>query len=146
MFKTKIIQNVFIVMTMFFAGFGEIFSAPASPRLFEITQPNGSKFKAYLRGDEYFSWWESEEGMVLFRNMVSGYFEYAKMSIIENKEQLVSTGVIFIAEAETTIPNANISNILKLNLGKIWRQKRNDARKLLQEKLEKQRQSVINNQ
>ena len=146
MIKTKIIQNLFIVMIMFFASFDEIFSAPASPRLFEITQPNGAKFKAFLRGDEYFSWWESEEGMVLFRNMVSGYFEYAKMSKIEDKEELVSTGVKFFAGDETSIPNTHISNINKLNLGRIWRQKREDARKILEEKLEKQKKSITNNQ
>ena len=69
---------------MFFAGFCDIFAAPALPSLLEITQPNGAKFEAYLRGDEYFSWWESEKGTVLFRNLESGYFEYAKISIIDN--------------------------------------------------------------
>ena len=64
---------------MSFAGFGYIFAAPALPSLLAITQPNGAKFKAYLRGDEYFSWWESEKGTVLFRNLESGYFEYAKI-------------------------------------------------------------------
>ena len=82
---------------MCFAVFGDIFAVPALPRLFKITQPNGAEFKAYLRGDEYYSWWESEKGMILFRNMESGYFEYAKISFIEEKEQLVSTGVAFVA-------------------------------------------------
>ena len=77
---------------MSFAGFGYIFAAPALPSLLEITQPNGAKFKAYLRGDEYFSWWESEKGTVLFRNLKSGYFEYAKISMIDDKEKLVATG------------------------------------------------------
>ena len=129
-------------MTMYFAGFGSIYAAPALPSLLEITQPNGSKFKAYLRGDEYFSWWESEKGMILFRNMESGYFEYAKISLIESKEQLVSTGVIFDAGEEASLPSARILNMTKLNLVKIWRQKREDARKHLQRILEKQRESV----
>ena len=72
MLKTKIIKNFFIAMTMCFAGFGFIYAASALPNLLEITQPNGAKFKAYLRGDEYFSWWESEKGTVLFRNLKSG--------------------------------------------------------------------------
>ena len=74
MLNTKIIKNLFIAMIMSFAGFSYIFAAPALPSLLEITQPNGAKFKAYLRGDEYFSWWESEKGTVLFRNLESGYF------------------------------------------------------------------------
>ena len=129
-------------MTMCFAVFGDIFAVPALPRLLKITQPNGAEFKAYLRGDEYFSWWESEKGTLLFRNMESGYFEYAKISLIENKEQIVSTGVIFVAGEETSILSARILNMNKLNLVKIWRQKREDATKHLQGILEKQNESV----
>ena len=127
---------------MSFAGFGYIFAAPALPSLLEITQPNGVKFKAYLRGDEYFSWWESEKGTVLFRNLESGYFDFAKISMIDDKEKLVSTGVIFVAGEEISVSSARFSKITKLYLGKIWRQKREDARKRLQEILEKQKQSV----
>ena len=128
-------------MTICFAGFSYIFATPALPSLLEITQPNGDKFKAYLRGDEYFSWWESENGTVLFRNLKSGYFEYAKISMIDDKEKLVTTGVIFAAGGETTVSSARFSKMTKLNLGKIWRQKREDARKRLLEILEKQKQS-----
>ena len=123
---------------MCFAGYGYIFAAPALPSLLEITQPNGAKFKAYLRGDEYFSWWESEKGTVLFRNLKSGYFEYAKISMIDDKEKLVSTGFIFFAGEESSVASARFSKMTKFNLGKIWRQKREDARKRLQGILEKQ--------
>ena len=126
---------------MSFAGFGYIFAAPALPSLLEITQPNGAKFKAYLRGDEYFSWWESEKGTVLFRNLESGYFDFAKIAMIDNEEKLVSTGVIFAEREETSVTSARFSKMTKLNLGKIWRQKREDARKRLLEILEKQKQS-----
>ena len=141
MLKTKIIRNLFIALTVCFAGFGDIFAAPALPNLLEITQPNGAKFKAYLRGDEYFSWWESENGTVLFRNLESGYFEYAKISMIDDKEKLVTTAVIFVAGEETSVSSARFSKMTKLNLCKIWRQKREDARKRLQEILEKQKHS-----
>ena len=141
MLKTQIIKNLFIAMIMSFAGFSYIFAAPALPSLLEITQPNGAKFKAYLRGDEYFSWWESEKGTVLFRNLESGYFEFAKISVIDNEEKLVSTGVIFVEREETSVTSASFTKTTKLSLGKIWRQKREDARKRLQEILEKQKQS-----
>ena len=141
MLKTKIIRNLFIAITMCFAGFAGILAAPALPNLLEITQPNGAKFKAYLRGDEYFSWWQSEKGTVLFRNLESGYFEYAKISMIDDKEKLVSTGIIFVAGEETSISSSRFSKMTKLNLSKIWMQKREEARKRLQEILEKQRQS-----
>ena len=141
MLKTKIIRNFFIAITMCFAGFSDILAAPALPNLLEITQPNGAKFKAYLKGDEYFSWWQSEKGTVLFRNLESGYFEYAKISMIDDKEKLVSTGVIFAAGDETSSSSVRFSKMTKFNLGKIWRQKREDARKRLLEILEKQNQS-----
>ena len=131
---------------MFFTCFSDIFAAPALSSLLEITQPNGAKFKAYLRGDEYFSWWESENGTVLFRNLESGYFEYAKISMIDDKEKLISTGVIFVEREETSVTSARFTKFTKLNLGKMWREKREDARKYLQDILEKQKRSGINNQ
>ena len=136
------IKNLFIAVIMSFAGFCDIFAAPALPSLLEITQPNGAKFKAYLRGDEYFSWWESEKGTVLFRNLESGYFDFAKISMIDDKEKLVSTGVIFVEREETSVTSVRFTKTTKLSLGKIWRQKREDARKRLQEILGKQKQSV----
>ena len=141
MLKIKIIKNLFISIIIFFISFSVIFAVPASPNLMEITQPNGAKFRAYLKGDEYFSWWESEKGLALYRNLESGYFEYAKISIIDQKEKLVTTGVIFISGEEPAIPNARISKLTKLSLGKIWKGKRNQARKKLQKNLEKQKQA-----
>ena len=123
---------------MWFVGFANIFAVPALPDLMEITQPNGVKFKAYLRGDEYFSWWESEKGEALFRNLDSGYFEYAKISMIDEKEELVPTGIMFVSGEEAP---AAISSISNQDLGKIWMEKREQARKKLQEILEKQKQS-----
>ena len=127
---------------MIFTGYGQIFAAPALPSLLDITQPNGNKFRAFLRGDEYFSWWESEKGTVLFRNLKSGYFEYAKISMIDDKEELVTTGVIFTVGEGTSDSSARFSKIKKYNLVKIWRQKRENAKKRLQEILEKQNRSV----
>ena len=126
---------------MTFTGFGHIFAAPALPSLLEITQPNGDKFRAFLRGDEYFSWWESEKGTVLFRNLKSGYFEYAKISIINDKEKLVTTGVIFGSGEKTSVSSARFSKMTRRNLGKIWRQKREDEKIRLQKILEKQNRS-----
>ena len=126
---------------MCFAVFGDIFAVPALSRLLKIIQPNGAEFKAYLRGDEYFSWWETEKGTVLFRNHDSGYFEYAKISVSDKKIELISTGIIFVAEGESSFFRASFPKKTKFNLGKIWKQKRDDARKRLQEILEKQKKA-----
>ena len=140
MFQTKIIKIFFLAMIMFFASFGDAYTAPALTSLFEITQPNGDKFKAYLRGDEYFSWWESEKGTVLFRNLESGYFEYAKISLIDEKEELVSAGIKFTSAEKYLFRGPSFSKMTKFNLGKIWSQKREDARKRLNKIIEKQNQ------
>ena len=145
MLNTKIIKISFIAITMCFAGFGYILGAPALPSLLEITQPNGAKFKAYLRGDEYFSWWESEKGTVLFRNLESGYFEYAKISMIDDKEKIVTTGVIFATGEGNSVSSAHLSKMTKPDIAKIWRQKREEARKRLQEILENRNNQAINN-
>ena len=110
---------------MWFVGFANIFAVPALPDLMEITKPNGVKFKAYLRGDEYFSWWESEKGEALFRNLDSGYFEYAKISMIDEKEELVQTEIMFVSGENAP---AAISSISNQDLGKIWMEKREQAR------------------
>ena len=141
MLKTIIIRNLFISITIWLSSVAYISAVPALPNLMGITQPNATKFKAYLRGDEYFSWWESEKGVVLFRNLESGYFEYAKISMIDEKEELVPTGIIFVSGEEPSFSNSRISKLTKLNLGKIWMEKREQARKRLQEILEKQKQS-----
>ena len=138
MLKTIIIRNLFISITIWLSSVAYISAVPALPNLMGITQPNGTKFKAYLRGDEYFSWWESEKGVVLFRNLESGYFEYAKISMIDEKEELVPTGIMFVSGEEAP---AAISSISNQDLGKIWMEKREQARKRLQKILERQRQS-----
>ena len=145
MLKTIIIRKLFIPIAILFVGFVNIFAVPALPDLMEITQPNGVKFKVYLRGDEYFSWWESEKGTVLFRNLESGYFEYAKISMIDDKEKIVTTGVIFAAGEETSVSSARLSKMTKPDIAKIWRQRREEARKRLQEILENRNNQAINN-
>ena len=138
MLKTIIIRNLFIPITIWLSSVAYISAVPALPNLMGITQPNGAKFKAYLRGDEYFSWWESEKGEALFRNLDSGYFEYAKFSMIDDKEELVPTGIMFVSGEE---PSSSISSISKQDIGKIWMGKREQAIKQLQEILEKEKQS-----
>ena len=127
---------------MWFVGFASIFAVPALPDLMEITQPNGAKFKAYMRGDEYFSWWESEKGDALFRNQNSGFFEYAKISMIGRKEALVPTGIIFVSGEDAP---TSISSISNQDLGKIWMEKRKQSINIHKQKLIKQKKLTISN-
>ena len=131
-------MTLFITASISLSVVTNISGVPALPNIMKITQPNGSKLNAYLRGDEFFSWWESEKGDVLFRNLDSGYFEYAKISVINNKEELITTGIMFVSGEE---PSSSISSISKQDIGKIWMGKREQAIKQLQEILEKEKQS-----
>ena len=139
MLKAKIIRNFIFSIAMWLISYSYNYAVPAFPYLMVITQPNGDKFKAYQRGDEYFSWWETEKGVVLSRNLDSGYFEYAKISMIKGEQELVPTGIIFVSGEVTSNSIPSISKLNKLNLGKIWKQKREQARKRLQGILEKQK-------
>ena len=61
--------------------------------------------------------------------------------MIHEKKEIVSTGVIFLREEEPSVSSARFSKKTKFDLGKIWSQKRDDARKHLQKILEKQKSS-----
>jgi len=54
-------------------------AVPASPHSIEILQPDGSKFKAKIHGDEFQKWTEAEgSGHTVLQNRDSGYWEYAE--------------------------------------------------------------------
>lgn len=50
--------------------------APAAPRPFDLQQPDGTKFSAVLRGDEYASWTETTDGHSIIK--VDGAWFYAE--------------------------------------------------------------------
>ena len=49
-------------------GLNNLYAVPAFPGLLKVTQPDGSVIKVYIRGDEYFSWWETEQGNISMKN------------------------------------------------------------------------------
>ena len=52
-------------------------AVPASPSLAEITQPDGTRFKLRLNGDDFFSWNETEDGYVVEKDSADGFWKYA---------------------------------------------------------------------
>ena len=54
-----------------------IFAGSATPEPVLITQPDGTKFQAYIRGDERGGWFETLAGDSIFKNAEDGYWEYA---------------------------------------------------------------------
>jgi len=55
-----------------------VLAGPASPELLTLTNPDGTSFKAKIRGDEFQNWTEAENGYSVVKNPASKYWEYAE--------------------------------------------------------------------
>ena len=69
-----------------------LMAVPAAPFLITFAQPDGSTFQAHLKGDEYFSWIETENKQVLVQSKASGYFEFALLKR-DDKNRLVLVSI-----------------------------------------------------
>ena len=58
----KLISLTFAMLTGFALN---LMAVPAAPFLITFAQPDSSTFQAHLRGDEHFSWIETENKQVL---------------------------------------------------------------------------------
>ena len=70
----KLTSFTILILTSFAV---KLMAVPAAPFLITFAQPDGSTFKAHLKGDEYFSWIETENKMILVKSKTSGFFEFA---------------------------------------------------------------------
>ena len=115
----KLISLTFAMLT----GFGmNLMAVPAAPFLITFAQPDGSTFQAHLRGDEHFSWIETENKQVLVQSKVSGYFEFALLKRDDkNRLVLAPSGTRYVEEAKSALRSeSNPPNISRKQLGKIW--------------------------
>jgi hypothetical protein len=67
---------MFLAMALFFHS--SSLAVPASPDPVQVEQPNGKKFKAFIRGDEFQGWVETEQGHTVIKNPKTKVWEYAK--------------------------------------------------------------------
>ena len=119
------------LIALMLAGFAlKLLAVPAAPFLITFAQPDGSTFKAHLKGDEYFSWIETENKMILVKSKASGFFEFAMIKRDEkNRLILFPSGVPVIKRGHSALrTDHNIPKITREQLGKIW-QSRIDERK-----------------
>ena len=115
------------------AGFAmKLMAVPAAPFLITFAQPDGSTFQAHLRGDEYFSWIEAENKMIIVKNKTSGYFEFALLKLDEkNRLKLVPSGIAVIKRGQSSLrSNTNLPDISREQLGKIWLSRISEKRKM----------------
>ena len=120
-----------ILTVLIIAGFAvKLLAVPAAPFLITFAQPDGSTFQAHLKGDEYFSWIETKNKMILVKSKTSGYFEIAVIKRDEkNRLILFPSGVPVIKRGHSALKTDHkIPQITREQLGKIW-QSRIDERK-----------------
>ena len=120
-----------ILIALILACFAvKLLAVPAALFLITFAQPAGSTFQAHLKGDEYFSWIETENKMILVKSKTSGYFEFALIKRDEkNRLILFPSGVPVKIRGESALrTDNNIPQITREQLGKIW-QSRIDERR-----------------
>ena len=109
-----------------------LMAVPAVPFLITFAQPDGSTFQAHLRGDEHFSWIETENKQVLVKSKASGYFEFALLKRDDkNHLELVPSGIPVIKRGQSALrSDTDLPNISREQLGKIWQSKIAAKRKI----------------
>ncbi|MBT5487366.1 MAG: hypothetical protein HOK56_09330 [Deltaproteobacteria bacterium] len=118
----KRISLIFAMLTGFALN---LMAVPAAPFLITFAQPDGSTFQAHLRGDENFSWIETENKQVLVKSKASGYFEFALLKRDDkNRLELVPSGIHVIKRGQSMLrSDTELPNITREQLGKIWQSK-----------------------
>lgn len=69
------------------------FAAPAVPGERLFTQPDGSQFRAAMKGDEWFNWVALENGYVALYSHTSKAYEYAVIAPSGAMNTLAPSGV-----------------------------------------------------
>ena len=115
----KLISLTFALLTGFALN---LMAVPAAPFLITFAQPDGSTFQAHLRGDEHFSWIETENKQVLVQSKASGYFEFALLKRDDKNRLVLSpSGTRYVEGAKSALRSeSNPPNISREQLGKIW--------------------------
>ena len=125
----KLISLIVLVLVGFAV---KLLAVPAAPFLITFAQPDGSTFQAHLKGDEYFSWIETENKMILVKNKTSGYFEFAVIKRDEkNRLILFPSGIPAIKRGHSDLrTDHNIPQITREQLGKIWQSRIDERRNI----------------
>ena len=121
------------LIALILAGFAvKLLAVPAAPFLITFAQPDGSTFQAHLKGDEYFSWIETENKMILVKSKTSGFFEFALVKRDgKNRLILLPSGVPVIESGHSALrTDHNIPKITREQLGKIWQSRIEERKKI----------------
>ena len=102
-------------------------AVPADAAGREVIQPDGAKFILHLRGDEFFSWNETEDGYAVIKDEADGFWKYAKPA---------TDRVAFVA-----VPQARVGSTDPSQLG--LEKHAMPDKKRLQDFIEKQRRATM---
>ena len=125
----KLNSFIALILTSFAV---KLLAVPAAPFLITFAQPDGSTFQAHLKGDEYFSWIETENKMILVKSKTSGFFEFALVKRDEKSRLILfPSGVPVIESGHSALrTDHNIPKITREQLGKIWQSRIDERRKI----------------
>lgn len=82
------------------------YAGPANFQPTVIEQPDGTRIKVRVRGDEFQGWTETMDGYTIVANPATGYFEYAT---VDAKGKLVPSGLRVLPD--TTAPGAQAAGL-----------------------------------
>lgn len=78
--KLSVIMRVLLAGSIVFAAavLQTAYAVPAWPGTIEVSQPDGTRFLLRLRGDEFFSWNETDAGYAVVQDVSDRYWKYAQ--------------------------------------------------------------------
>lgn len=91
MIKKNSWLKYFFIILVLFIHFYFVYSAPYHGEIVEFEQPDGSKVKVKLYGDEYYLRAESLDGYTLIRDTQTGWICYADIN--EDGTEFISSGI-----------------------------------------------------
>lgn len=68
------IKNAIILVVLQAAFAADVWAAPAAPMTLQLQQPNGYRFAAIPRGDEFAHWMETEDGHSIIKSQGTWYY------------------------------------------------------------------------
>ncbi len=111
-----------MICLLVFAVPAAVLSVPATPFVFELTQPNGATFDVRLKGDEWFNWHETIDRHVIVKNKNNGYYEYAVIKKKGMREILAPSGIIVKRSgALESLGVGQLPSISPQDLGRMWK-------------------------
>jgi hypothetical protein len=118
----KLISLTIVLLSVFAL---KLMAVSATPYLITFAQPDGSTFEAHLKGDEYFSWIETQDKQVLVKSKSSGFFEFALLEEDSDKRlKLVPSGIPVINRGQSALrSDTGLPQVTREQLGKMWRTK-----------------------